>query len=88
MPFSVYILESQKNGRYYVGQTDNMHERLEKHNRGEVQSTKADRPWTLRHQEVFETRSNAVKREKAIKSRKRRAYIESLISKSERGAAR
>ncbi len=88
MAFTVYILQSQRNGRYYTGQSENFDERLEKHNRGEVQSTKTDRPWVLKYQEVFETRSEAIKREREIKSRKKRAYIESLIAKSERGAAR
>ena len=87
MPFWVYIAQSQKNDRYYVGQSSNVSDRLDKYDRGEVQSTRADRPWVLRYQEVFQTRSEAIKRESAIKGRKKRAYIESLIANSERGAA-
>jgi predicted GIY-YIG superfamily endonuclease len=32
MPFSVYILQSQSSGRYYVGQTKNLDDRVAYHN--------------------------------------------------------
>ena len=88
MPFTVYILQSEKNGRYYVGQSNNLQGRLDKHNRGEVRSTKPGRPWVLKYAELVETRSQAVQRERQIKSRKKRNYIDSLIASSERSAAR
>jgi putative endonuclease len=87
MMFWVYRIQSQKNRHYYVGQSDNLQERLDKHNRGEVQSTKSGKPWELKYVEVFKTRSEAVRRERQIKSRKKRKYIEFLIASSERSAA-
>jgi len=48
MAFSVYIIQSQGNGRYDVGQAEDTLERLRLHNRGDVKSTKAGRPWILR----------------------------------------
>jgi len=45
--FGVYILESQKNGRYYVGSTEDIDRRLRQHNAGSVLSTRNARPWIL-----------------------------------------
>ncbi len=38
-------------------------------------------PWRLVYFEMFETRTEAIKRENEIKSKKSRKYIEVLISK-------
>lgn len=77
--FFMYILKSQATNRFYVGQTNDIESRLNKHNNGEVASTKSYRPWILEYFEHFETRSEAIKRERYIKARKSRAYIEKLI---------
>ena len=67
MPF-VYILKSEKTGRFYYGSTDNIENRLTYHNRGKVKSTKPFRPWLLHYKEEYATRSEAVKREMFFKS--------------------
>jgi putative endonuclease len=36
----VYILQSKKNNRFYIGSTNNINRRLEQHNKGLVISTK------------------------------------------------
>jgi len=46
--FGVYILESIKNNRYYVGSTDNVFRRIKEHNAGRVPSTKNTRPWIIK----------------------------------------
>jgi len=38
--YYIYILYSSLKERYYVGQTDNLDNRLERHNQGKVKSTK------------------------------------------------
>ncbi|MCF7847092.1 MAG: GIY-YIG nuclease family protein [Candidatus Gracilibacteria bacterium] len=68
--YSVYILKSKKDDRYYIGQTNNLKERLRRHDTGQVLSTKHRRPFILLHAEVFEKRSEAMKREKYLKSLK------------------
>jgi putative endonuclease len=77
--YTVYILESQSNGRRYIGQTNNVDDRLERHNRGRVRSTKPYRPWELIHVEEFETRSDAARREAEIKSYKGGLLLKKLI---------
>ncbi|OGY60400.1 MAG: hypothetical protein A3B23_01840 [Candidatus Colwellbacteria bacterium RIFCSPLOWO2_01_FULL_48_10] len=43
----VYILESFKNGRYYIGSTDDIENRISYHNSGWVTATKNNRPFKL-----------------------------------------
>ena len=43
----VYVLQSQKDGKFYVGYTKNVRKRLEEHNIGQVQSTNERRPMKL-----------------------------------------
>jgi len=77
--FYVYILRSRRTGRFYVGHTDDVAQRLVEHNLGLSKYTRRWRPWELVYVESFETRSAAMKREGQIKRRKSRKYIESLI---------
>ena len=68
MNYYVYILRSEKNGRYYYGMSSNLEKRLKSHNSGKVRSTKAYRPWVVHYIEVFATKSEALKRESFFKS--------------------
>ncbi|OGH11819.1 MAG: hypothetical protein A2857_03935 [Candidatus Levybacteria bacterium RIFCSPHIGHO2_01_FULL_36_15] len=54
MPY-VYLLKSLKDYKQYIGSTINLEKRLEKHNRGEVKSTKYRRPLKLIGYEYFKT---------------------------------
>jgi len=77
----LYILYSEKTDRYYVGSADDLESRLNHHNAGSTPSTKAGAPhWKLKYSEEYPTRSQARKREYAIKRKKSRKYIEWLIS--------
>ena len=77
--YYVYILKSEKDLSYYIGQTKDLKDRIERHNSGRSKSTKFRIPWKLVYKESFNTRSEAVKREIEIKDRKSRKYIEKLI---------
>jgi putative endonuclease len=79
----VYILKSQIDDRYYVGSTRNVEKRLKAHNSGKTKSIKAFRPFVVAYKEEYKAFSEAIKRERQIKSKKSRGYIESLISKNE-----
>lgn len=68
--FHVYILQSEKDKHYYIGQTNNIEKRLIRHKKGQVQSTKSRLPLQLIHQEAYNTRTEAMKREKYLKSLK------------------
>ena len=79
--FTVYILYSENVSQYYVGHTNNLEERLLRHNSGRSKSTKKGKPWKVMHTEEFYTRSEAMLREKEIKQMKSRIYIEDLVKK-------
>lgn len=68
--FSVYVIKSLKDERFYIGQTENTEERLIKHNKGLVESTKNRKPFVLIFQEKFESRKEAIHRERYLKSLK------------------
>ena len=80
--FYTYIIQSQKNGRFYTGSCSDIDIRIERHNAGATPSTKSGRPWRLVYSETYSTNSEAIKREREIKSKKSRRYIEFLIESS------
>ncbi len=77
--FIVYIIYSSNVDHNYVGHTQNLEDLLSRHNSGRSLSTKKGKPWILVYTETFETRSEAMLREKAIKKMKSRTYLEQLI---------
>ena len=66
--FIVYILVSEKDGRYYYGYTSDLVKRLKYHNSGKVKSTKGRRPLRLIYSEELLRKGDALKREKFFKS--------------------
>jgi len=79
--WKVYIIYSEKIDRYYTGITEDLEWRLERHNQGWGRFTKRGIPWMVVYNEKYITKSEAVKREREIKNRKSRKYIENLIKK-------
>ncbi len=80
MSYSVYILRSELDGRYYTGYSADPKRRLQEHNDGKVNATRYVRPWTLVYTVQFEDETSARRREHNLKSMKSRAYLEALIS--------
>jgi putative endonuclease len=76
-------LKSKTHDRYYIGYTENIESRLHKHNSGSTPSTKPYRPWEMPYFEEFQNKSEAMKREKEMKKKKSKSYIEYLISSKE-----
>ncbi len=68
MFYNVYILFSLKDKKLYVGCTNDLKDRLHRHNSGFVQATKNRRPLTLIHTEQFNEKTEAYKRERFLKS--------------------
>ena len=79
MPFFVYILQNNE-GRFYIGQTDNLEARLLRHNQGKVFWTKNRGPWKLASSRQFISRSEAVTEEVRLKKLKNKKAIESYIA--------
>ena len=68
MDYWVYFLYSQKDENLYIGQTDRLDIRLKQHFDGKVKSTANRRPMSLVRTEICPSRSEAIKREKFLKS--------------------
>ena len=78
MPFSVYILYSSKNDKYYIGQTSNLELRILFHNEvSKTSYTSKYRPWEIYHSFEMESRSKAMQFEKYLK-KKPRSFIRRL----------
>lgn len=77
--YTTYILQSEKNGSYYIGSTENIDKRIEKHNKGYSRYTKSKRPLKIVYQEQYLAGSEAKKREYYLKSLKNRKALEQII---------
>jgi putative endonuclease len=79
MGYYVYILQSEKDSSYYIGSTPDVNWRLVRHNLGWSRSTKRKIPWKVVYTECYATKHEALVREKEIKRKKSKKYIERLI---------
>ena len=77
--YTFYILYSKSIDSYYVGYTNSIERRLEEHNRKKGKYTDRGIPWELVYSETFESKKEAMAREKYIKSRKSKPVIIELI---------
>lgn len=78
--YTLYILHSKKLDRYYVGFTNDLARRLSEHNRIKGKYTDIGLPWILVYTESYQTKKEAMAREKYIKSRKSKKYIIELVA--------
>jgi putative endonuclease len=68
MPFYVYILKCC-DGSFYTGYTKNLEERTRLHQNGKgAKYTKAHKPKSVAYVENFDSRGNAMRREREIKN--------------------
>ena len=75
-----YILFSARINSYYVGSTQDLANRLKRHNSGRSTYTKRGVPWMLVYKKEYPTKSESYQAELSIKSQKSRKYIEELIA--------
>ena len=66
--FYTYVLKSKVDDKNYTGYTSNLNLRFEQHNKGYVESTKNRRPLKLIYFEACLSQSDALKREKYLKT--------------------
>ena len=83
MPFCTYILYSEKLTGYYIGYTSlTPQERLSQHLKEHIGHTNKARDWILVHTEYFDLKSQAMAREKQLKSWKSKERIRGLIDRT------
>jgi putative endonuclease len=76
--YFVYIIFGEISSKYYIGQTNNIYDRLKRHNSGKSLSTKSGILWTLIYKTEFCTRSEAMILEHKIKKRGAKRYLEDI----------
>lgn len=74
----VYILKDEK-GRFYIGSTDRLQERLLRHDAGYTQTTRNMRNPKLVFRQEYPTLIEARRREYKLKQLKRKDYIEKIV---------
>ena len=74
----VYILYSKSLEKYYTGQTNNLKDRLYRHNSGWQKHTKKGTPWKLVWSRSCKNREEAVKLESRIKKRGAKRFLEEI----------
>ena len=85
--YFVYILYSEQFDKYYIGQTNSLEQRLERHNEFEFTNsyTAKYRPWILKaFVEVGENRGDALKVERQLKKLKSKKVIAQMADDSQK----
>ncbi|MBI2436820.1 MAG: GIY-YIG nuclease family protein [Candidatus Magasanikbacteria bacterium] len=84
--FTTYVIKNDID-EIYIGQTDDLFLRLKRHN-GELPTKNTsythkhkNGEWNIVLTEEFETRRDAMKREKQLKSSRGRVYIREIITR-------
>jgi putative endonuclease len=78
--YYVYVIQSIKDKKLYIGHTDNLIKRFKEHNTGLVKSTKPRTPFKLAYYEACNILDDAINREKSLKTGFGRAYLKRRLS--------
>jgi len=79
MPYFVYILFSSSRNRFYIGSSRQPNDRLKKHNTDHKGYTGKTHDWLIIYQEEYQSKQEAQRRERQIKSWKSAERIKRLI---------
>jgi len=77
--YYVYVLQSQTDHGLYIGFTGNLSKRVVQHNEGESGSTACRRPLKLIYYEAYLLESDALGRERFLKSGSGRRYLDKQL---------
>ena len=80
--YYTYVIKSEFYDFYYKGHCESLEIRQKQHNSGSTQSIKSYKPFKIVYFEEFETREEAVKREKYFKSAAGRRFLKTKIEVS------
>jgi putative endonuclease len=78
--FYTYVLQSKKDGKLYVGWTDNLKRRFLRHQHGLVSATRERLPVALVYYEACLSKDDAIRREKSLKTGFGRRYLKNRIT--------
>ncbi len=79
--YTVYVLHSKSFNKIYIGYTSDIEQRLISHNHpGNKGWTKRFAPWILVYSEQYDSKTNAIAREKQLKEHRGRDFIWEKVS--------
>ncbi|MDP3988436.1 MAG: GIY-YIG nuclease family protein [Candidatus Levybacteria bacterium] len=77
--FYIYILKCS-DGKFYTGFSSDLRKRLKEHQGGNVSSTRNRKPLELLYYEAYRNKTNALKREKFLKTTKGKQQLRKQIN--------
>ena len=77
--FTVYAIYSEKIDCIYIGQTSNLEQRLRSHNEYAKGFTARADDWIIIYSEEYSTRTEALKRERQLKTGSGRRFLRDLL---------
>ncbi|MEW6410375.1 MAG: GIY-YIG nuclease family protein [Nitrospirota bacterium] len=78
-PYYTYVIQSEKDGQWYTGFTNDIRKRIQEDNKGLVFSTKGRCPWRLIYYEGCLNEKDARAREEYLKSGMGKRYIRNRL---------
>jgi putative endonuclease len=75
-----YVLVSEKDGKFYIGSTGDLRERLQEHHKGRVRSTAYRRPLRLIYYEGCLSVDDAFRRERYLKTGRGGRYLKQRLA--------
>jgi putative endonuclease len=79
MHFCTYILRSVVDDSYYIGYTHDIEKRVAEHNAGLSKYTSKKMPWILVYKEYYNSKTEAIKRERFLKKQRNKEFYQRLI---------
>ena len=80
MAYYAYVIRSEITGSLYKGHCEHLERRLSQHNAGQTRSIRHAVPFVLVYSEAFDTRPEAIRREKYFKTAAGRRYLKSKLA--------
>lgn len=77
--YYVYILESLKDQKLYVGYTNNLKRRFKEHNNGKIAVTRDREPFKLIYYEAYLNQQDATSKEKYLKTGWGRTHLKKVL---------
>jgi putative endonuclease len=79
--YYTYVIQSEKDKRFYTGFTRDLRNRLNEHNLGKVTSTKNRGPFTIVYYEACVNEQDATDREKYLKTGMGKRYLKNRLKR-------
>ncbi|MEI7751824.1 MAG: GIY-YIG nuclease family protein [Candidatus Omnitrophota bacterium] len=79
--FYTYVLQRQRDGKFYTGFSKDLRKRFKEHLRGKVESTRGRGPFTLVYYEACVDINDAVSRERYLKTGMGKRFLRNRLKR-------